>query len=99
MGRSFSIPQSKLDEIRKTFPHEMNQKKQAVLYWINTDPEASWRRLIQILDGIQETEVANSIRSNSEPIKGIDKNAYMFMYSCNWRGGVVYELYIHGTLG
>ena len=40
LGCQLFIPQSKLKEIRQTFPDEMDQKKQAVLYWINTDPEA-----------------------------------------------------------
>ena len=71
LRRQLSIPQSKLKEIRQTFPDEMDQMKQAVLYWINTDPEASWRRLIQILDSTSETKLADSIRSNAEPLTGI----------------------------
>ena len=64
------IPQSKEEEIRKNFPDEMDQKKQSVTYWINTDPLASWRRLITVLDTMKETQVADSIRSNAEPLTG-----------------------------
>ena len=39
-----SIPESKQVEIRRNFPDEMEQKRQAISYWINTDPLASWRR-------------------------------------------------------
>ena len=65
------IPQSKQDEIRHNFPDEMEQKRQAISYWINTDPLASWRRLITALDWIEETKVADSIRSYAEPLTGI----------------------------
>ena len=62
------IPKSKEEEIRQNFPHEMDQKKQSMTYWINTDPLASWRRLINRLDWMVETKVADSIRSNAEPL-------------------------------
>ena len=70
--------QSKLKEIRKTFPDEMDQKKQAVLYWINTDPEASWRGLIWALDAMRYTKLADSIRANAEPLTGI--NIYIHVH-------------------
>ena len=66
------IPESKQNEIRHNFPDKMDQKKQMIVYWINTDPLASWRRLITALDKIGETELADSIRSNAEPLTGID---------------------------
>ena len=64
------IPESKEEEIRQNFPDEMDQKKQSMTYWINTDPLASWRRLIKQLDWMEETKVADSIRSNAEPLTG-----------------------------
>ena len=66
------IPESKQNEIRHNFPDEMDQKKQMIVYWINTDPLASWRRLITALDRMEETELADSIRSNAEPLTGIN---------------------------
>ena len=66
------IPESKQNEIRHNFPDEMDQKKQMIVFWINTDPLASWRRLITVLDETRETELADSIRSNAEPLTGID---------------------------
>ena len=65
------IPVSKEDEIRRNFPDEMEQKRQIISYWINTDPLASWRRLIRALDRMGKTKVADSIRSNAEPLTGI----------------------------
>ena len=66
-----SIPESKQREIKANFPDELDQKKEAISYWINTDPLASWRRLIIVLDWMRETELANSIRSNAEPLTGM----------------------------
>ena len=65
------IPQSKLDEIKRNFPDELEQKKQMISYWMNTDPLAGWRRLITALDWIEETQLADLIRSNAEPLTGI----------------------------
>ena len=74
------IPESKRDELRHNFPDEMEQKKQMIVYWINTDPLASWRRLIRALDRMGETELANFIRSNAEPLAGIVIPIYIIYY-------------------
>ena len=71
LTRWLYIPESKEKEIMATFPDEMDQKQQAISYWINTDPLASWRRLIIALDEMEETELADSIRSNVEPLTGM----------------------------
>ena len=71
LGYCLFIPKSKREEIRQNFPDELDQKKQAISYWINTDPLASWRRLITVLGGMRETKLADSIRSNAEPLTGI----------------------------
>ena len=76
------IPPSKQDEIRRNIPDEMEQKRQAISYWINTDPLASWRRLITALDVMRQTEVADTIRSNAEPLTGIVTMYYYCMFSC-----------------
>ena len=72
LAGSLYIPESKQKEIRHDFPDEMDQKKQSITYWINTDSLACWRRLITALDDMEETELADSIRSNAEPLTGID---------------------------
>ena len=71
LTKQLSIPESKQREIKANFPDELDQKKEAISYWINTDPLASWRRLIIALDMMRETELANSIRSNAEPLTGM----------------------------
>ena len=96
-----SIPESKQDEIRRVFSDEMDQKKQSISYWINTDPLASWRRLITALDMMVETELADSIRSNAEPLTGtwIQVHAYACIL-CNhmqWNPFISPDfMYIHG---
>ena len=71
LTRNLNIPESKQKEIKANFPDEMDQKQQAISYWINTDPLASWRRLIIALDRMEETGLAASIRSNAEPLTGM----------------------------
>ena len=73
------IPQSIEDEIKLKFTDEMEQKKQAIRYWINTDPLAGWRRLITALDEMRETQLADLIRSNAEPITGM---CIEYIYAC-----------------
>ena len=75
------IPQSKEDEIKRNFPDKMEQKKQMISYWINTDPLAVWRRLIRALDGMRETQLADLIRSNAEPLTG---SQVRNVHKCAW---------------
>ena len=71
LTRWLYIPESKQKEIMANFLDEMDQKQQSISYWINTDPLASWRRLVIALDRMRETELADSIRSNVEPLTGM----------------------------
>ena len=64
------IPPSKQNQIKRNFPDVMEQKKQMISYWINTDPLAGWRRLITALDWMDKTQLADLIRSNAEPLTG-----------------------------
>ena len=70
LGYWLYIPRSKREEVRQKFPDEMEQKKLLISHWINTDPLASWRRLIWALDFMKETKMADSIRSYAEPLTG-----------------------------
>ena len=71
LGYWLSIPRSKMNKIRKKFPNTIDQRKQFIYYWIQNDPLATWRRLINALYGIKVTKLADSIRSNAEPLTGI----------------------------
>ena len=77
LGYFLRIPQSKMTEIKQNFPNTIDQKKQFIYYWMQKDPLATWRRLINALYKMEETELADSIRSNAEPLTGIQCN-----YTC-----------------
>ena len=73
------ISEDKRTAIRATYSDLEEQKRQLVLYWITTDPLASWRRLITRLDGMRQSPVADAIRDYAEPLAGAICNA---MYIC-----------------
>ena len=77
LGYRLSIPRSKMTEITQNFPNTIDQKKQFIYYWMQKDPLATWRRLINTLYEVGETKLADSIRSNAEPLTGIQCN-----YTC-----------------
>ena len=81
LGYRFCIPRSKRNEIRRNFPNAIDQKKQCIYYWMQKDPLATWRRLINALYWIRETKLADSIRSNAEHFTGIQCN-YTWKYMC-----------------
>ena len=77
------IPKSKQEEIRQKFADDMEQKKQSIFYCINTDPLASWRKLITVLDNLRQTHLADSIRPNAEPLTGSHQLSHcMVSYNC-----------------
>ena len=77
LGDYLYIHPSKKSEIKQNFPNTIDQKKQCIYYWMQTDPLATWKRLINALYWIGETKLADSIRSNAEPLTGIQCN-----YTC-----------------
>ena len=77
LGAWLYIPRSNMTEIKQNFPNTIDQKKQCIYYWMQKDPLATWRRLINALYRMGETKLADSIRSNAEPLTGIQCN-----YTC-----------------
>ena len=71
LGAWLDIPHSKMTEIKQNFPNTIDQKKQCIYYLMQKDPLATWRRLINALYGMEEIKLADSIRSNAEPLTGI----------------------------
>ena len=70
LGRRLFISHDKMTAIRETYSDPDEQKRQLILYWITTDPLASWRRLITQLDMMNQSPVANAIRDYAEPLAG-----------------------------
>ena len=79
LGRWLYISEDKRTTLRETYSDPDEQKRQLILYWITTDPLASWRRLISRLDWMTQDPVADAIRDYTEPLAGAICN---FMYIC-----------------
>ena len=63
-------PDSKRYEIGDHYPPE-DRRRVVVDWWFSTDPTPSWRRLISRLDLFNESETADKIRHNAEPVEGM----------------------------
>ena len=68
LGSWLDISEEKRKEIQLVYSDPEEQKRQLILYWISTDPLASWRRLITKLDGMTQSPVADDIRDFAEPL-------------------------------
>ena len=68
LGVNLYISEEKRKEIQLAYPDSDEQKRQLILYWMSTDPLASWRRLITELDEICQSPVADGIRYFAEPL-------------------------------
>ena len=49
LSRCLGIPDSKLQEIKQQSYTERDSSRLAGEYWVSTDPNASWRRLADVL--------------------------------------------------
>ena len=68
LGYNLYISQEKRKEIQLVYSDPEEQRRQLILYWMSTDPLASWRRLITRLDMMRESPVADGIRDFAEPL-------------------------------
>jgi len=70
-GQQLYIPSSNLIELESKHSSIEERLRSTIHLWLLTDPYASWRRIIQTLDGIKEHKVAESLRHLAEPIVGM----------------------------
>ena len=71
LGMYLSVPPSKRDEINRQFSSDPQQVKKAYInYFMDHDPLASWRRVIESLDEMREKESADNIRHLAERVTG-----------------------------
>ena len=68
LGYYLFISDEKRKEIQQVYSDPEEQKRQLILYWMSTDPLASWRRLILRLDDMGQSPVADAIRDFAEPL-------------------------------
>ena len=70
LGEYLGVPKSKRKEIRSQFSSVVEQRKALINYFIENDPEASWRSVIHALDRMRQKEIADDIRHLAEPVPG-----------------------------
>ena len=73
LGRCLGVPDSKRYEIKSQFSSEAQQRKAYINYFIEHDPEASWRSVICVLDDMNQpdsVEAADNIRHLAEAVPG-----------------------------
>ena len=68
LGDRLYISKEKMKEIQQLYSDPEEQKRQLIIYWMSTDPLASWRRLITQLDWMNQSPVADAIRDFAEPL-------------------------------
>ena len=68
LGYNLYISEEKMKEIQLVYSDPEEQRRQLILYWMSTDPLASWRRLITELDDMSQSPVADGIRDFAEPL-------------------------------
>ena len=73
LGAYLGVPESKRVEIKRQFSSEAQQRKAYINYFIEHDPDASWRRVICVLDRMDQpdsVEAADNIRHLAEAVPG-----------------------------
>ena len=73
LGYYVGVPASKRDEIQSQFSSEAQQRKAYIKYFIEHDPEASWRRVICVLEEMDKpdsVQAADNIRHLAEAVPG-----------------------------
>ena len=73
LGRCLGVPGSKRVEIMSQFSSEAQQRKAYINYFIEHNPEASWRSVICVLDMMNKpdsVEAADNIRHLAEAVPG-----------------------------
>ena len=73
LGDCLGVPKSKRLEIKRQFSSEAQRRKSYINYFIEHDPEASWRSVICVLDEMNKpdsVEVADNIRHLAEAVPG-----------------------------
>ena len=70
LGKYLRVPESKRQAIYGQFSSVAEQRKSLIQYWMERDPEASWRGLIVALDRMREKAVADKLRHLAEPVTG-----------------------------
>ena len=71
LGGLLGVPDAKLDEIESQHPHLSDWLREVFSYFLQLDPDASWRSVLRALVVIQETKLADRLRQLAEPVTGM----------------------------
>ena len=71
LGEQLYIQHSNLAEIKSKHSNVEERLRSTIHLWLLSDSYASWRRIIQALDGIKKHKVAESLHHLAEPIVGM----------------------------
>ena len=71
VGRMLFIPYSKLSEIEGEYHSDEEREVAVIRYWILRDPYASWRRIIERLEGSWRHDHAITLYHYSEELTGM----------------------------
>ena len=69
------LPYSQQTRIEDDYSQEERRRKEAVLFWLDCHPYASWRLLIKQLDDWEEHSVAECLHSYAEEVSGMLKDS------------------------
>ena len=70
LGIQLQVPEEERKDIYAQFSGVPQQRKPLIQYWMERDPEASWRGVIVALDRMKEKTVADKLRHLAEPVTG-----------------------------
>ena len=71
LGIWLGVPSAKRDEIESQHRHLSDRLREIFSYFLRLDPDASWRRVLNALDCMGETKLADSLRQLAEPVTGM----------------------------
>ena len=70
LGRWLGVPYLEREKVRRQFSSVPQQVKAYIKYFMDHNPEASWRAVIVALDSMGEKTAADAIRHLAEPVTG-----------------------------
>ena len=71
---------SKLKNIAKNEDEVEDRCTKLFNYWLDTDPDASWNKLLEALKNMEQNNLVDKIKR--KVLKGIDVTPYMYVYEC-----------------
>ena len=97
IGRMLWIPDSKLSEIELEYTSDEEREVAVIRYWILRDPFASWRRIMERLEGKEKYDYSNRIRHYCEELTGMGMThiQYMLPYNIYMMGCPLHVIYTH----